>query len=259
MTPLDTPALGPLGDRMLAAMDAATFAPTALAVALGAGALHALAPGHGKSLAAAYLVGAHGTRRDAVLLGGSVAVMHTVSVAVIALTWMGLSAGGAFDIAPLSRILQLVAAGLVIVAGVVLVRRRRRRRSRDHDHEHRHDHLDHAEPSRPAARPGLVLLGASGGLMPSPVAFLLLLTGLFSGRPVLALVLVTAFGAGMALVLSGVGLATLTGRDLLTRRVPASGRLQKAARVGPAFAAYGVLAAGCMLTVAAVRDVLLAR
>lgn len=241
--------LGPLGDQMLAAVDAPGFAPVALGVALGAGALHALAPGHGKSLAAAYLVGAHGRRRDALLLGGTVAAMHTASVVAVALGWMMLSSGAAPDLGPLSQVLQLAAGGLIVAAGVVLVRRRRHDHD-DHHHDRRRDHDDQPVPS--GGRPGLVLLGASGGLLPSPAAFLLLLTGLFSGRTWLALALVVVFGLGMAVVLSGVGLVTVTGRDLLVRAAAVRPALQRAARVGPAFAAYGVLAAGCALTAAGV-------
>ena len=51
-----------------------------LVVAAGFGAVHALAPGHGKTIMAAYLVGTRGRPRDAVLLGTIVSVMHTASV-----------------------------------------------------------------------------------------------------------------------------------------------------------------------------------
>lgn len=43
----------------------------ALVVALGVGALHAVAPGHGKSVTAAYLIGTHGRYRDALRLAWS--------------------------------------------------------------------------------------------------------------------------------------------------------------------------------------------
>ena len=56
------------------------FMLVALLLAFGFGALHALGPGHGKTLMAAYLVGAGGRARHAIAVGGSVAVMHTASV-----------------------------------------------------------------------------------------------------------------------------------------------------------------------------------
>ncbi len=52
----------------------------ALAVAAGLGAFHALEPGHGKTLVAAYLVGSRGTIRHAVLLGLIVTAAHTAGV-----------------------------------------------------------------------------------------------------------------------------------------------------------------------------------
>lgn len=239
-----TPALGPLGDRILDAVDSPGFAPVSVLVAFAAGAMHACAPGHGKSLAAAYLVGSHGRRRDAIILGTAVAAMHTVSVVAIGLVWVGLSATETFDTGPVTETLQVLAGAMVIVVGVLLVRRRRR-----HSHDHHHHHHPPADDQR---RPGLMLLGVSGGLVPSPAAFLVLLTGIFSGRTALALLLVAVFGLGMAVVLTAVGLATVGGRELLGRFASSTGMLRRAARIGPAVAAWGVLVAGCVITAVAI-------
>src|SRR5258708_38253068 len=57
----------------------------ALAVAFILGAAHALTPGHGKTIVAAYLIGARGTIRHAVLLGGIVTFTHTITVFVLGL------------------------------------------------------------------------------------------------------------------------------------------------------------------------------
>lgn len=237
------PTLGPLGDRILTAVDSPGFAPASILVAFAAGALHACAPGHGKSLAAAYLVGAHGRRRDAVLLGTVVAAMHTVSVVAIGLVWVGLSATETLDTGPVTEILQIVAGAMVVAVGILLVRRRRR---------HSHDHHHHHEVVEDGRRPGLMLLGASGGLVPSPAAFLVLLTGIFSGRTALALLLVAVFGIGMAVVLTAVGLATVGGRDLIGRFGSPRGVLRRAVQVGPTVAAWGVLFAGCVITAVAI-------
>jgi nickel/cobalt transporter (NicO) family protein len=241
MTTAAAPGLGPLGDHILAAVDAPGFAPVSLLVAAAAGAAHACAPGHGKTLAAAYLVGAHGRRRDALVLGIAVAMMHTVSVVAVGLAWVAISATDAVDIGPVAEALQVLAGVLVVVVGILLVRRRRR---------HHHDH--HHAPTEDGQRPGLMLLGASGGLVPSPAAFLVLLTGIYSGRTGLALALVAAFGLGMAVVLCLVGLATVGGRDLLSRFASSTGLVRRAIRIGPTVAAWGVLLAGCVLTVVAV-------
>ena len=61
----------------------------ALLLAFGFGALHALGPGHGKTLMAAYLVGAGGRARQAVAVGAAVATMHTASVLGLGLVVLG--------------------------------------------------------------------------------------------------------------------------------------------------------------------------
>src|SRR5439155_16379810 len=64
---------------------------TGLAVAFGLGAVHALSPGHGKTIVAAYLVGTRGTARHAIFLGGMVTFTHTISVFFLGLTTLFLS------------------------------------------------------------------------------------------------------------------------------------------------------------------------
>ena len=58
-------------------------ASTVLAFAYGG--VHALAPGHAKTITAAYLIGAHATPWHAVLLGVVVTVSHTWSIYALAL------------------------------------------------------------------------------------------------------------------------------------------------------------------------------
>jgi len=117
----------------------------ALVTALGFGAVHALAPGHGKTLMAAYLVGTRGRARDAVLLGSIVSAMHTASVLVLGLILYHL----ARDRSPESIYPGMqVAAGVVVVGwGLLLLRRRvaivrAGSTARSHVH-HDHDHHDH--------------------------------------------------------------------------------------------------------------------
>ncbi|MFI6724136.1 hypothetical protein [Streptomyces atratus] len=249
-------------------LDHCSALPLALLVAAAVGALHACAPGHGKSLAAGYLVGGRGRPRDAVWLGGIVAVMHTFSVAALAVGWW-LAANSTPDIAALTGWLQLIAALVVAGVGVSLLRRHLRHRRHhqphhgpDHDHEHGHDHRhdhghDHGHshhiPDAPSLLTwrGLVLLGASGGLLPSPSAFLVLLTGLLTGKVGIALAMVVAFGLGMALTLTGVGLIVLRGRDALLDRVSRSRTLRTWTPRVPLLAASAVVAGGTVASAVA--------
>ena len=57
-------------------------------LAVGLGALHAVSPGHGKTLVAAYLIGSRGTVRQAAGLGLTVAVTHTAGVFLLGLVML---------------------------------------------------------------------------------------------------------------------------------------------------------------------------
>ena len=63
----------------------------AIAIAMFWGAVHALSPGHGKSIVAAYLVGSRGTARHAAFLGMTVTVTHTASIFVLGIVTLYLS------------------------------------------------------------------------------------------------------------------------------------------------------------------------
>lgn len=245
-------------------LDRGPALPVAMLLSAAVGALHACAPGHGKSLAAGYLVGAGGRPRDAVWLGGIVAVMHTLSVAVLAVGWW-LAAKSTPDMAAVTGWLQLIAALVVAGVGVSLLRKHLRRRKHHHHHDHGHHHHHHHDHGHSHEIPdaaslltwrGLVLLGASGGLLPSPSAFLVLLTGLLTGEVGIALAMVAAFGAGMALTLTGVGLIVLRGRDALLDRLSRSPALRTWTRRVPLFAASAVVAGGTVASALAAGQLL---
>jgi hypothetical protein len=84
------------GDRFGAVFERAAAGQGVLLVlllaAFGWGAVHALSPGHGKAMVAAYLVGARGTARHAVALGLTVTVTHTIGVFALGAVALGLSA-----------------------------------------------------------------------------------------------------------------------------------------------------------------------
>jgi ABC-type nickel/cobalt efflux system permease component RcnA len=210
----------------------------ALLVAFVVGAAHALAPGHGKAIGAAYLVGDRGRPRDAVVLGVTVALMHTGSVIVLGLAlW---SAARQPDAARLTTGITL-ASGVLLTAigGWLLTRRLREPRAHAHPH---------VVPDKPLSREGLIALGAAGGLLPSPSALLLLLTALAVGRVEAGLALIAAFSAGLALTLTVVGLAVLRGRDVAHDR---GGRLHDWAHRAPTLGAAVVLGLGLTIVVRA--------
>jgi len=98
---------------------------------------------------------------------------------------------------------------------------------------------------------GLSALGLAGGLIPSTSALFILLGSIVAGRPAFGFVLVVVFGLGMALVMSGVGLAMVFARTRLDR-LPSGSGLGRLARHAPLVAAVVVLAFGLYLTAQAI-------
>ena len=241
-----------------------------LVTALAFGAGHALTPGHGKTLLAAYLVGTRGTPLHAVGLGLSVAISHTLGILVLAALIVG--AHGLLPPDVVARAVPVVSAvTIVAIGGWMVFREVRRRReaareaSPEHDHDHPVNH-DHEHPEEhahgamrhshlpPASAPigwrGLFALGLAGGLIPSTSALFILLGSIVAGRPAFGFVLVVVFGLGMAGVMAGVGLALVVARDRLDR-LPSSSGFGWVARHAPLAAAVFVLGFGAYLTVQA--------
>ncbi|MDP1876971.1 MAG: nickel transporter [Actinomycetota bacterium] len=269
------------------------FALLAVLIAVFLGGLHAMAPGHGKTMMAAALVGTTGRRRDAFALGASVTVSHTAGVVILAVALTLSSAVAAESAYPW---LGLASAVIAVAVGVSLLRQARRgghAHSHPHPHAHDHDHDDHA-PGHPGhdhhdhghdehrhddhgqhdhghdAAPGalrvaarshapvvqrpatrrFVALGLAGGLVPSPSAVVVLLAGFALGRSWFALLLVVAYGMGMALTLCLTGLVLVRAGGL-SRRVAAGAAvplpIAAALRLLPVIAAVTVVAAGLWL------------
>lgn len=180
--------------------------------ALGLGALHALEPGHGKSIMGTYLILSRGRSRDAVLLGLTSAVTHTLVIVVMAV--MAHSATAlALSNAPLPRDrmelwLQLISGVIVVLVGLrMLLRREASCSCGCGGHSHHHSRFSAAGAARPqSSLSDVLLLGFTNGLMPCPSALAVLLLSVSSGALISGLALVFAFGVGGAIALVAVGL-----------------------------------------------------
>lgn len=290
------------------------FAALSLLIAIALGAMHALAPGHGKTLMAATAAARGGRARlkDVLPLAASVTVTHTLGVIALGLLVTAGSAATPSVIAWLG-----IASGvLVLFAGGNLLRRAWRNRPRpqapshghgphghthphphphphdhdhrhetvevperslvlvsahaeaasphteahahphphshdddhthghDHPHEHEHDHghahdgtvehthggtvehthggFTHTHETAPTLR-GTILLGFAGGLVPSPSAVVVLVGAAALGQAWFGLLLVVAYGVGLALTLTAAGFAVVklgTGMNRVLDRRP---------------------------------------
>ena len=260
-------ALAPAAGDPLAALVGGELSPAlvvlALLLAAGLGAAHALSPGHGKTLVAAYLVGSRGTVRQAMALGATVAVTHTAGVLVIGV--LVLVGGEIFLPEEAIRWLSVLSGVLTAALGIGLVVRavrgaRRVAAHQHHPHPHGHPHGgEHDEHDHPHPHPGsslsirgVALLGIAGGLVPSASALIVLLAAMTTGRLAFGLALIVAFGVGMALVLSGIAALTTVTGGWLSRRMPQdSGVIRRAARLVPIASGMLVLGIGVVLAVSA--------
>ena len=234
-----------------------------LAVALFWGAAHALSPGHGKSIVAAYLVGQRGTPRHAVLLGLTVTVTHTLGVFGLGLVTLLLSQFIVPD--TLYPWLNLIAGMMVVAIGASVMRSRlRRRRARaahvhhhhdhdhahphthDHDHGHEHGHT-HAPPDALSMR-SLLAVGVSGGLLPCPSALVVLLAAISLHRVAFGLVLIVAFRLGLALTITSIGMVAVFAKRVFGRMRMESPLI----RLLPAVSALVILVAGALMTARAI-------
>jgi ABC-type nickel/cobalt efflux system permease component RcnA len=194
------------------------FVVGAVGLALGAGALHALGPGHGKTVMAGYLVGSGGRLRDAMTIGVAVSLMHTASV--VALGLITLWASNLFPPETVYPWLSLVAGMVVLGLGAwLLYARLRHRRAHRHGHDHHHHH-DHDGPDAALLSwRGLGAVALAGGLLPSPVALIVLLGAVALHRVAFGVALVAAFSVGLAAALTLVGVLVLRARGFASRRL----------------------------------------
>ncbi|MGW0944704.1 HoxN/HupN/NixA family nickel/cobalt transporter [Streptomyces sp. NPDC002623] len=277
-------------DHLVARQDLTVgFAALALLIAVFLGAMHAVAPGHGKTIMAATAAARGGKARmkDVLPLAASVTITHTLGVVALGLLVTAGSAAAPSVIAWLG----LASGALVLVAGATLALRAWRGRgpdtthghthphphphphddhphahthepaktpdrqlalvgaptphthshhdhepshdhdhghdhghTHDHDHDHHHDHdhshdhgrthththggRTHTHAVAPTLR-GTILLGFAGGMVPSPSAVVVLVGAAALGQAWFGLLLVVAYGVGLALTLTAAGFAVV--------------------------------------------------
>jgi nickel/cobalt transporter (NicO) family protein len=220
---------------------------SAALIAAGLGALHALEPGHGKTIVAAYLVGSRGTARHAVLLGIVVTAAHTAGVYLLGVVTLYASR----YIVPEQLYPWLGAISGLSVAGVGIFIFLRHWTGETGEHSHapgeQHSHwflsmfkqakFKHADPAEPANRAAssantkpidrnlslreLCMLGITGGIVPCPAALVVLLSAFSLHRIGFGLFLITAFSLGLAAVLVTVGLTMVYAKRVISSRAGA--------------------------------------
>ena len=232
-----------------------------LIVAAGLGALHALEPGHGKTLLAVSLVGARATPNQALVLAVGLTLAHTAGVLALGLVllvaaqwivpenvypWITLASG-----------LMVALLGANALARYVRYRRGEAHlhgpahESHEHDCSHHdghgaHNHAGHQHVpsgSAPLSFRSVVLIAMSGNVAPCPAALVVLLTAMTLHQLGYGLLVIVAFGVGLAAVLTGLGVALVRGAAWLSNRP----RYQTIVRYGPLASAAVIATVGALM------------
>jgi ABC-type nickel/cobalt efflux system permease component RcnA len=272
--------------QVVDSISAPTVAPRvallALLAAMLLGAVHALSPGHGKTIVGAYLIGSRGTPRHAAFLGITVTITHTLGVFILGFAMLYASR----FIVPgrLFPILSLISALLVLgMGGILFVQRARALRPtsafqvvkpatasmrpdlrvpyaqtyagfdttmHSHGGGPLHSHLPPGARGEKISWRSLFALGVSGGLVPCPSAMVILLAAVALNKTAFGMLLVVAFSVGLALTLTAVGFAFLYARN----RFGAAAVSGRWAQWLPLASAVMITLVGVALSIAAVRS-----
>lgn len=254
-------------DRLAELIDVPEITPAVilfgLLLAFGLGAMHAMSPGHGKTVVGAYLVGSRGTAKHAVFLGLTVTITHTLGV--FALGLLTLFASNYVLPEKIMPFLNFVSGLLVFFIGISLFKDRLFAalglQSAEHHHHHHHHEAahDHSQDSLTHTHDGhthshlppeeiswksLLGLGISGGLLPCPSALVLMLSAISLGRVGYGLILTLVFSLGLAANLTAVGLIFLYAGKAFGASRLAKNRLVKTV---PVFSALVIAVVGAII------------
>jgi nickel/cobalt exporter len=205
------------------------------------GIIHALGPGHGKTVSGSYFLSRKATVRNGIFLGFLIAVIHAVSaITIVLVLYLILKRGIGASLEHYSRIVKLVSAIVIMMIGIFLLVRRIYRK--------RKCSAEGAEQKR-----GLFLIAFAVGIVPCPGAVLILLFSMNLNIIVYGIILVFVMSVGMALTISVVCCAVIVAKRGIFRDADSSSAVteKKAGDIGlyavEIFGAIIVIALGAFL------------
>lgn len=169
--------------------------------AFALGALHALEPGHGKSVMAVFVMGTDATVKDASLLGLTVVFSHVIVVILLGIASIFLL--NALNIDATHDIMSVVGGIILIVVGGWIIRKYY------HPHHHHEHHVD--------TKKGIVAIGLSTGLIPCPAALAVLLFSIGNNQVYSGLIYVLIFSAGLAISITLLAVLFVKGRGFIEK------------------------------------------
>ena len=251
------------------------FVALTFLVAIVLGALHALEPGHGKTLLAISLVGARATVKQATILATALTVAHTIGVLALGVAINLFK--GYFVPETIYPWITLISGIVIAVIGARAVQRQMRLRGatsavatghshaashgHDHPHGHGHDHAhgqdhDHADlddlaharahaipGNAPLTFGGTVWAAMSGGVAPCPAALVVLLAAIALNQVAYGIFVIIAFSFGLAATLTGLGIAVVRGATWLQGRP----QFERFVTLGPLVSAIVIATIGAIM------------
>ena len=255
-----------------------------LIVAFILGAIHALGPGHGKSLMAAYLIGTKGRIRDAITLALTLTISHVFTVLVVG--FLALFLADFFLPETISKWFGLFSGIAIFFIGLWLFISRYRVLKRGnnkyflnnfHEHSHEQHNVDkhvclkgiqqysNSESSDLKHEPHThnhynsdlsiwsnIAVGISGGIVPCPKAIVILLLAISLHKIALGIIIILVFSIGLAFTLVTLGIVVVKASYFLKRRLN-----DKRLQVISTFGAVVIIGLGIFLTYQSVKIILI--
>ena len=258
-------------NEYLAQGNAWLFIPAAVVL----GALHGLEPGHSKTMMTAFIVAIRGTVWQAFLLGLSATISHTAIIWILA--FVGLHYSSQLNVEELEPYFQLATGVVVIGLALWMLYRIRQAQKQAHaQHQHDHEHglahhhdedgefgdaheREHAEEMKKhltgqnITTGQVILFGLTGGLLPCPSAFAILLVCLQLKKFSLGFGLVLGFSIGLALTLVTVGMIAALSVQHATKRFKGFGEF---ARKAPYISSIVLILIGLLVSIQGLRHLL---
>ncbi|AEH06859.1 HoxN/HupN/NixA family nickel/cobalt transporter [Methanothermococcus okinawensis] len=165
------------------------------------GFIHALEPGHGKSVMAAYVLGTEASLKDALLLGLTVVISHTSTVFLLGIFSIYLIESMSSEMT--HDIMSVIGGGILITIGFWILKN-----NYFHPHEHKLN-----------IKKGVLAIGLSAGLVPCPAALAVLLFSISSGNLYDGLIYVFIFSLGLSLSISLLSVLFVKGKQFIEKYI----------------------------------------
>lgn len=220
------------------------FVGAAVLIFIGGG-LHAITPGHGKSLMGVYLLGKKkGKFTDVLLITASITFTHTVAIFLLGFIFLALEQ--TISVTEVIPYFEKLSALIVVVLAVNLIKNGYRNWKHMKDHEHgdtHHTHKHHHNHVKIHSKKDLLLVGVSGGILPCIDAFAILALSVSAGKILIGIFLVVVFSLGLASTITLLGFLLIHGKD----------KLKLEERFGKTAEIYGPIVSGSLILVIALR------